>query len=92
MSYELKLDDVFDLGESKYVTLDKLEYNGIIYYFTNKLTVDEEPTKEFVVLKSLADGLVREKNPDILNVLFKTFSNNFNKKVEYYNAMKGSVE
>lgn len=92
MSYELKLDDVFDLGESKYVTLDKLEYNGIIYYFTNKLTVDEEPTKEFIVFKALADGLVRERNSDVLNVLFKTFSNNFNEKVEYYNVMKGSVE
>ena len=37
MGYSIKLNDVFELSGNDYITIDKTEYNGFTYFFTNKL-------------------------------------------------------
>ena len=65
MGYSIKLNDVFELSGSDYITIDKTEYNGITYFFTNKLN-GEEPTDKFVVFKDVGTGLIEEKKLDNL--------------------------
>lgn len=85
MNYELKLDDVFELKDGSYIVIDKLEYNNVTYYFTNKLLNEDEPGKEFFVFKGLSNGIVKESNEEILNYILKVFSKNMNDKIEYLN-------
>ena len=84
MSYELKLDDVFELKDGSYIVIDKLVYKDTNYYFTNKLLNEDEPGKEFYVMKALPNGLVIETNEEILNEIYQTFSKNMNQRIEYF--------
>lgn len=87
MNYSIKLNDIFELSGSDYVTIDKTEYNGSTYFFTNKLN-GEEPTDKFVVFKDVGTGLVEEKKQEVLDVILKTFSNNMNSKIRTINSSK----
>lgn len=87
MNYSIKLNDIFELSGSDYVTIDKTEYNGSTYFFTNKLN-SEEPTDKFVVFKDVGTGLVEEKKQEVLDVILKTFSNNMNSKIRTINSSK----
>ncbi len=90
MSYELNLDDVFDLKDGSYIVLDKYVYNDVTYYFVNKLLSEDEPGKEFFVYKGLPNGIVREKNEEVLKFVLEVFSKHMNEKIEYLNDMKNS--
>lgn len=85
MSYELKLDDVFELKDGSYIVIDKLVYKDTNYYFTNKLLNEDEPGKEFFVFKGVSNGIVKEKDKEILDYVLKVFSKNMNDKIEYLN-------
>ena len=87
MGYSIKLNDVFELSGNDYITIDKTEYNGITYFFTNKLN-GEEPTDKFVVFKDVGTGFVEEKKKEVLDVVLKTFSNNMNSKLRTINNSK----
>ena len=87
MNYSIKLNDIFELSGNDYITIDKTEYNGITYYFTNKLN-GEEPTDKFVVFKDAGTGFVEEKNKEVLDIVLKVFSDNMNKKIEAINNSK----
>lgn len=87
MDYSVKLNDIFELAGNDYITIDKTEYNGLTYFFTNKLD-GEEPTDKFVVFKDVGTGFVEEKNKEVLDVVLKVFSDNMNKKIEAINNSK----
>ena len=87
MDYDVKLNDIFELAGNDYITIDKTEYNGLTYFFTNKLD-GEEPTDKFVVFKDVGTGFVEEKNKEVLDVVLKVFSDNMNKKIEAINNSK----
>ena len=83
MKDSLELNDVFELDGSDYITLDKIKYADITYYFVNKLKDEETPSKEFFVYKDdLVKGFIEEKNEKMLNVILKIFSDNMNKKID----------
>ena len=87
MDYSVKLNDIFELAGNDYITIDKTEYNGLTYFFTNKLD-GEEPTDNFVVFKDVGTGFVEEKNKEVLDIVLKVFSDNMNKKIEAINNSK----
>lgn len=87
MGYSIKLNDVFELSGSDYITIDKTEYNGFTYFFTNKLN-GEKPTDKFVVFKDVGTGLIEEKKKEVLDTVLKTFSNNMNSKLRTINTSK----
>ncbi len=87
MDYSVKLNDIFELAGNDYITIDKTEYNGLTYFFTNKLD-GEEPTDKFVVFKDVGTGFVEEKNKEVLDIVLKVFSDNMNKKIEAINNSK----
>lgn len=87
MDYNVKLNDIFELAGNDYITIDKTEYNGLTYFFTNKLD-GEEPTDKFVVFKDVGTGFVEEKNKEVLDIVLKVFSDNMNKKIEAINNSK----
>ena len=87
MNYNLNLDDIFEYKGEDYITLDITEQDGIKYCFTNRLENGKEPSKDFVVFKMLADGIVKEKDIDKLNNVLSIFSVNMNKKLEYLNSL-----
>lgn len=87
MNYNLNLDDIFEYKGEDYITLDITEQDGIKYCFTNRLVNSKEPSKDFVVFKMLADGIVKEKDIDKLNNVLSIFSVNMNKKIEYLNSL-----
>lgn len=78
----VKKDDVFKLSSGVYITLDETEYDGVRYIFVNKLDEREEPTKEFVVFKCLENGLVIEKNKNVLTPVLNYFSERANDNLE----------
>ena len=87
MDYSVKLNDIFELAGNDYITIDKTEYNGLTYFFTNKLD-GEKPTDKFVVFKDVGTGFVEEKNKEVLDIVLKVFSDNMNKKIEAINNSK----
>ena len=87
MDYSVKLNDILELAGNDYITIDKTEYNGLTYFFTNKLD-GEEPTDKFVVFKDVGTGFVEEKNKEVLDIVLKVFSDNMNKKIEAINNSK----
>ena len=91
MKYSVKLNDIFELAGNDYITIDKTEYNGTTYFFTNKLD-GEEPTDKFVVFKDVGTGFIEEKNKEVLDIVLKVFSNNMNKKIEAINNSKKQGE
>ena len=60
-------------------------YKDTNYYFTNKLLNEDEPGKEFFVFKGVSNGIVKEKDKEILDYVLKVFSKNMNDKIEYLN-------
>ncbi len=91
MEYSVKLNDIFELAGNDYITIDKTEYNGFTYFFTNKLD-GEEPTDKFVVFKDVGTGFIEEKNKEVLDIVLKVFSDNMNKKIETINNSKKQGE
>lgn len=80
----IEVDDYFELGDEKYITIDKHNYMGCDYIFVNELDENEEPKQNFKVYKCQNNGLIEEKNEEILNRLLKHFEIGFNKKLEEY--------
>lgn len=78
---EIKVDDMFSLSNSKYITLDEKIQEQERYIFTNKLDEYENPTQEFIVFKCLGEGLTREIQPEILKKLLEYFSEQANEKL-----------
>lgn len=89
MNYDVKVNDIFEFEHNDYITLDKYKYNEFYYLFTNKLVGDEEPGKEFFVFKMLSEGLIIETDKEVLKILNKVFSDNFNKKLKIVAEYKG---
>ena len=82
MKDSLELNDVFELDGNDYITLDKIKYADITYYFVNKLKDEETPGKEFFVYKDdLKRGFIKEEDEKMLNIVLKIFSDNMNKKI-----------
>ena len=86
----LKENDMFDLGEKSYITLDSTKYKNEDYIFVNELEEDETPTKKFIVFKIVGDKLVEEKDEKIMRNILPIFSTNMNKKLQviYEQAME----
>ena len=83
MKDSLELNDVFELDGNDYITLDKIKYADITYYFVNKLKDEETPSKEFFVYKDdVVKGLVKEEDETMLGIVLKIFSENMNKKID----------
>lgn len=84
MERELEVDDYFELSDGSYITIDKINYLNNNYIFANKLR-GETPTGEFVVFKCQENGIVLEKNKEVLDKLLKIFSDNMNEKLAFIN-------
>ncbi len=83
MKDSLELNDVFELNGKDYITLDKIKYADITYYFVNKLKDEKTPSREFFVYKDdPAEGFIEEKEEKMLKVVLKIFSDNMNKKID----------
>ena len=78
----LKVDDVFIYRDSDYIALDKEILDNQAYFFTNKLINEDNPGKEFYIFKVIDDSAIIETNKEILDKLFKVFSERFNQKLK----------
>lgn len=79
---KLEIDDYFELGDKKYITLDEYTYMNDKYIFVDELDYNEEPLQNFKVFKCQEEGLSEEKNPDVLKSILKVFEENFNNKLK----------
>jgi len=77
----VKVNDLFSLSTGKYITLVEKKLNSDRYIFTNKLTDDEKPTREFVVFKCTEEGLIEEKDNKVLKPLLDYFSKEINDRL-----------
>ena len=59
---KLKENDMFELGDKNYITLDSTSYKNDEYIFVNELDKNEAPTKKFIAFKVVGDKLVEEKD------------------------------
>ena len=86
----LKENDMFDLGDTSYITLDSTKYKNEEYIFVNELDKEENPTKKFIVFKIVEDKLVEEKDEKVMRNILPIFSTNMNKKLQviYEQAME----
>ena len=86
----LKENDLFDLGDTSYITLDSTKYKNEEYIFVNELDKEENPTKKFIVFKIVEDKLVEEKDEKVMRNILPIFSTNMNKKLQviYEKAME----
>ncbi len=87
---QVKVDDIFSLSSGKYITLEETLYEQERYIFVNKLDEKEEPTNKFLIFKCTNEGLIEEKNEQILKPLLDYFSEQANNKLEliaeFYNG------
>lgn len=81
----VRVNDVFSLRSGKYITLEKVNYNEDSYIFVNKLDNFDEPTNQFMVFKCLEEGLIEEKDANILKPLLQYFSEKANQRLELIN-------
>ncbi len=86
----LKENDLFDLGDTSYITLDSTKYKNEEYIFVNELDKEENPTKKFIVFKIVGEKLVEEKDEKVMRNILPIFSTNMNKKLQviYEKAME----
>lgn len=82
MKYILSVDDVFEFDGNDYITMDRTVYNDDIYYFTNKLLVGDEPSKDFITFKQEGVEILIETDKKILNEVLKHFSETVNMMLE----------
>ena len=78
----LDLDDIFEMDGKDYLTVDKTNYNGSVYYFINELISENEPSTKFLIYKEENDGLVDETDEKIIGELFEIFSKSLNERIE----------
>ncbi len=78
----LKENDMFELGDTSYITLDSTKYKNDEYIFVNELDKNEEPTKKFLAFKIVGDKLVEEKDEKVMRNILPVFSTNMNKKLQ----------
>ena len=74
--------DLLTIKGEKYITMDVALYDGINYAFVNKMTNDEEPTKEFYTLEVFDNGVKIVTNKEILDILLPMFSKTVQKMVD----------
>lgn len=86
----MRENDMFTLKSGKYITLSKVKYFDNDYIFTNKLDKNEEPTDSYVVFRITNEGLIEEKDKDVLGPLLEYFTEFVNNKLELVNmTLKG---
>ena len=87
---KLKENDMFELGDKNYITLDSTSYKNDEYIFVNELDENEAPTKKFIAFKVVGDKLVEEKDEKVMRNILPIFSTNMNKKLQviYEQAME----
>ena len=79
---DIVVGDLLTIKGEKYITIDVVPYNGINYAFVNKMTNNEEPTKEFYTLEILSSGVRIVKDKQILDILLPMFSKTVQKMVD----------
>lgn len=90
MKDSLRINDVFELDGNDYITLDKIKYADVTYYFVNKLKDEETPSKEFFVYKDdFSKGFIKEEDKNMLNIVLRIFSENMNKKIDTIRSSGG---
>lgn len=72
---KLSLGDIFNVGEKKYIVIEKCTFTDIDYIFVNKLTAEEEPTNDFYVYKENKNGVVLITDKNVLDIVLPIFSN-----------------
>lgn len=73
---KIVLGDLLTINNEKYIVLDSILLNGQSYVFVNKLTPDENSTKEFYVFKVIGNTINIVKNKNILDDILPLFSKN----------------
>lgn len=73
---KIVLGDLLTINNEKYIVLDSILLNGQSYVFVNKLTSDENSTKEFYVFKVIGNTINIVKNKNILDDILPLFSKN----------------
>jgi len=73
---KIVLGDLLTINKEKYLVLDSLLHNGQSYVFVNKLTLDENSTKEFYVFKVIGNTINIVKNKNVLDEILPLFSKN----------------
>lgn len=87
---DIVVGDLLTINGEKYITMDTVLYDGINYAFVNKMTIDEEPTKEFYTFQIINDGVKIVKDEKILNILLPMFSESVQKMIDKINNEKTS--
>lgn len=80
----IRVNDYFELADKKYITLDVYEYENSKYIFVNELDDEEEPKLQFKVFRCMQEGLIEEKNEEVLKQVLMIFEKNFNDKIRQY--------
>jgi len=73
---KIVLGDLLTINNEKYIVLDSILLNGQSYVFVNKLTPDENSTKEFYVFKVIGNTINIVKNKSVLDDILPLFSKN----------------
>lgn len=73
---KIVLGNLLTINNEKYIVLDSILLNGQSYVFVNKLTPDENSTKEFYVFKVIGNTINIVKNKNILDDILPLFSKN----------------
>ena len=80
---KIEIADMITFEGEKYITLDVMNYNNINYAFVNKLTQDEEPTKEYFIFKPKGnDDLEILTDNNLINILLPIFQKNIEKQIQ----------
>jgi len=74
--------DLITLDGEDYLILDTLTYNGIDYAFANKMTNDEQPTKEFYTYEIDGDEVSIVEEKEILDIVLPMFSEKIQKIID----------
>ena len=76
--------DIITLSGEEFLILDSMLYGGIEYAFGNKITKNEEPTKEYFVFKVEDNGESVERITEKaeLDIVLPMFSKNVQKMID----------
>lgn len=77
--------DVLTINEEKYLVVETARYEEIDYLFANKLTLNEELSKEYYVMKKTETGVLLVTDEKVLEIILPVFQNKIQKDIEKYN-------
>lgn len=67
------IGDLLTVEGEKYITLQKINYEGFDYVFVNKTVSDDEVSDEFYIMKVVNDGVSIVIEEELKNILIPKF-------------------